>query len=80
MPVYMAVGKISVTRSCSYEKEFMVDLSDESGQRGHPESYAIDFLKDGEFLVRIRVNLSHNPPQVTRFLLAMYHKKFNECH
>ena len=38
----------------------MVDLSDESGNlkylRGHPESYATEFLKDRESLVLIRVD------------------------
>jgi hypothetical protein len=38
----------------------MVDLSDDSGNlkylRGHPESYATEFLKDRESLVLIRVD------------------------
>lgn len=38
----------------------MVDLSDESGNlkclRGHPESYATEFLKDRESLVLIKVD------------------------
>lgn len=38
----------------------MVDLCDESGNlkylRGHPESYATEFLKDRESLVLIRVD------------------------
>lgn len=38
----------------------MVDLSDENGNlkylRGHPESYATEFLKNRESLVLVRVN------------------------
>ncbi|XP_028401459.1 uncharacterized protein CXorf65 homolog [Dendronephthya gigantea] len=49
-----------IRKRCSYEKEVMVDLSDESGNlkylRGHPESYATEFLKDRESLVLIKVD------------------------
>ncbi|XP_046852055.1 uncharacterized protein CXorf65 homolog [Xenia sp. Carnegie-2017] len=49
-----------IRRRCSYGKEVMVDLSDENGNlkylRGHPESYATEFLKNRESLVLVRVN------------------------
>ena len=52
----------NIRRRCSFEKGVIVDLSDESGNlkylRGHPESYATEFLKDRESLVLIRVDKS----------------------